>query len=162
MHLFPQWPRLLPSTQGSALPASVEIIHLPLRILPAAAIMSVTKTTKGLQGLQVGFAELTWAEAGTTLSLTPNAIDLPEDEWKELWTRSANPVPNAQKKYIIKSIWYVIICDMYISFYYVLLSFIHIYIYRYIMCACVCVCMCVCACVFVFCVCVCLCVCEAR
>jgi hypothetical protein len=46
--------------------------------------MSVTKTTKGLQGLQVGFAELTWAEAGTTLSLTPNAIDLPEDEWKEL------------------------------------------------------------------------------
>jgi len=66
------------------LPASVEIIHLPLRILPAAAIMSVTKTTKGLQGLQVGFAELTWAEAGTTLSLTPNAIDLPEDEWKEL------------------------------------------------------------------------------
>ena len=137
--------------------------------------MSVTKTTKGLQGLQVGFAELTWAEAGTTLSLTPNAIDLPEDEWKELWTRSANPVPNAQKKYIIKSIWYVIICDMYISFYYILLSFIYIYTgilcVRVFVCACVRVgvwtCACVCArvcvcvlrvCVFVFCVCVFVCV----
>ena len=29
---------------------------------------------------QIGFG---WAEAGTTLSRTPNAIDLPEDEWNE-------------------------------------------------------------------------------
>ena len=40
---------------------------------------------------QLGRLEvMSLAQAGTTLSLTPNAIELPEDEWKELKPRQVS------------------------------------------------------------------------